>query len=373
MRLHPKRSTVLPDRNHEPMLFDIHRQPAAWCRLVGRFAEIDAFVEQNLRPDEGGHCYIFGSGDGWFAARAAAARSDQSWRPVSGLEFLLDVAPGLTSRDRALAISMSGNVDRTVEGAKAALARKTPLAILTNGDGGRLGALTDRAFRLRLQEVAPFLCGTTSYTMTLAVLMAARAILVGDTGSNARLRTAAAVVSDRLDGFDRFATGVAKAPGLPFGGSRFLSVGRDLATAEYAAAKLVELTTLPSWSDDIEEFAHRQFWTVGREELAVYVTGSPAAAAFASASAEALGELGLTTVALEPAGCPTIGAQHRLDLGCEAGTAPLVQAVALQLLAYRLALGTGTNPNRRLHLKDDVTRFAVSRKLTRRSLLGTGE
>ncbi len=43
------------------------------------------------------------------------------------------------------------------------------------------------------------------------------------------------------------------------------------------------------------------------------------------------------------------------------------------MLAYQLAIATGFDPDRRMHLKDDGARFAVSRELTRRSLLGTGQ
>jgi glucosamine 6-phosphate synthetase-like amidotransferase/phosphosugar isomerase protein len=52
--------------------------------------------------------------------------------------------------------------------------------------------------------------------------------------------------------------------------------------------------------------------------------------------------------------------------------APIMQAVPLQLLAYYMGRANGTDPDRRGHLKANEGRFAASRKLTRRSLLGTG-
>jgi fructoselysine-6-P-deglycase FrlB-like protein len=369
----PEQSTV-PDRSLEPMLFDVYRQPAVWRDLARRAPEIEDFARHALTPDAGGRLFVFGSGDGWFAARAAAGNAaDPGWTATSGLPFLIDAVPGLTPRDRVLAISMSGNVDRTVDAARAAADRGVPLAILTNADGGRLGQLTDRAFRIGLDDVAPFLCGTTSYTATLAVLMGARSILADQGNAAGALDQLADTLATALPAFDEFARTVAGSRELRPSGARFLAVGRDLATADYGAAKLVELSLIKPWSDDIEEFAHRQYWTTARDELAVFLPGSPAVAKYASNSAEALGELGLTTLALEPHGCAVPGAAHRLPLPGPADQAPLMQAVALQLLAYRLAPLSGTDPNRRLHLKDDALRFSVSRKLTRRSLLGTGQ
>ncbi len=363
-----------PDRSLEPMLFDIYRQPAIWRALARRMAEIGDFALHALRPEPGGRLFVFGSGDGWFAARAAAGRGpDTPWTATSGLPFLLDIVPGLTPRDRVLAISMSGNVDRTVDAATAAAALGVPVAILTNGDGGRLGKLTDRAFRLGLDDVAPFLCGTTSYTATLAVLLAVSSALEGRGALSRQVDGLADALENVLPEIDGFARSVASSLQASPSGARFLAVGRDLATADYGAAKLVELSRIKPWSDDIEEFAHRQYWSTARDEMAIFLPSSLEGAAFASASAEALGELGLVTVAFEPEGCAVPGAMHRLPLPCMPDMAPLLQAVALQVLAYRLAILSGTDPNRRLHLKDDTLRFAVSRKLTRRSLLGTGQ
>jgi hypothetical protein len=51
----------------------------------------------------------------------------------------------------------------------------------------------------------------------------------------------------------------------------------------------------------------------------------------------------------------------------------VLSAIPLQRLAYALAEAGGLDPNTRLHLKGDDTRFRVSRLLTRRSLIGTGQ
>jgi fructoselysine-6-P-deglycase FrlB-like protein len=347
------------------MLDDILRQPEVLATMLGRGAEIDAFARRALTPPQGGRLYAFGSGDGWFAARAALYGADAA--AVSGLDFLLNVVPRLGACDRTLAISMSGNVDRTVEAAQGALARGAGVAVLTNGPGGRLGALGGPRFSLDLPDIAPFLCGTASYVATAAVLRLA-------TG---RDRDAIAAILPGLPAFigtaDTMCRTICAEAGQRAPGVRILGVGQSIATAEYGAAKLVEVTTVPAWSDDIEEFAHRQYWSMHRRELVVLLPVDAASATYADATAEALSHLGTPTIALEPDDAPVPHARYRLAIPGGTSVAFIGQAVALQLLAYRLGLANGTDPNRRHHLKDDNERFMVSRRLTRRSLLGTGQ
>jgi fructoselysine-6-P-deglycase FrlB-like protein len=356
------------------MLADIRRQPEVLSALLARHMELSAFVEEHLQPVTDGRLHLFGSGDGWFAARLACGR-DPAARCLawSGLEFVLNRAPRLTPHDHALAISMSGNVDRTIEGAIAARARARALAIVTN-TGGRLASLGAPAFRLEIPEIAPFLCGTSTYAATLIALQLITAMVEG--GEVAAYRATLADAVDRLpaliEAADALAQSVAKALGRGLAGIRFLAAGGNSGTADYGAAKMVELSQVPAWSDDLEEFGHRQFWTVGRRELVVLLPATSAAAGYANAAAQALAELPLATLALEPAAASIGAAQYRLAVGGAGPATALTQAVALQLLCYRLAEATGGDPDRRLHLKADRARFRVSRLLTRRDLVGTG-
>ena len=347
------------DMTDAPMWRDIARQGEILARLAARGDEVARFAAAHLAPDPQGTRLAFGSGDGWFAARAV-------WEAggVSGLDFLLNRAPRLGAQDRVLAISMSGNVDRTVEGMQAALAAGARGAILTNGAGGRIAALGVPALSLDISDLAPFHCGTSSYTATAAVLR-----MIADPAAAAAIAALAPQIEALVDQADDLALRIA----APFPGARFLGVGRSVATADYAAAKCVEVARLPVWSDDIEEFAHRQYWAMARGELVVLMPIDAASAAYADATADALADLDMPTLSLEPAGAAVPCARWRLLLPGDAADAQITQAIAAQILAYRLGFATGTDPNRRLHLKDDTARFAVSRKLTRRSLLGTGQ
>ena len=351
-----------------PMLEDIRRQPRVAAELLARQAELAGFAAAHLRPGAGGRLYLFGSGDGWFAARAAApfaAPGGPKVRPASTLPFLLEVAPELGNQDRALAISMSGNVDRTLEAAEAAQARGAGVALLTNGAGGRVGALGVPRLSLGLPEIAPFLCGTATYT---ASLLALRLLL--DANAGAKLAGLPEALARTLERSDDLIADWAD----PFSGVRVLTLGTALATADYGAAKLVEVTRTPAWTDDLEEFAHRQFWIADPSELVVLLPPTAAAARYADATAVALRGMGFTVTALETESATVPNASWRLRLPEAAEDAwPILAAVPLQLLAWHLARVSGLDPDTRAHLRDDERRFRTSRLLTRRSLVGTGQ
>ena len=349
------------------MLADIRRQPAVLREVAARSGEIAAFAQAHLAPDAGGRTVVFGSGDGWFAARAASAGSDVLVAG-SGLEVLGHLALRLGPQDRALAISMSGNVDRTVEAARALKARGVPIAALTNSAGGRLAGLGAPNHRLGLDDLAPFLCGTASYLATLATLLLARASLEDRLDSEVeRVSRTADALDEALPELEALAARVAS-HGVP-SGVRILSCGPEgLASADYGAAKLVELARVPVWTDDIEEFAHRQFWTAAPDELVVHLPTGEAVADVARHAASALRNMGFRML--------WIGGEDGEGDGHVFGddVAPaLYVPVALQLLAYHLSEACGLDPNRRLHLKQDELRFRTSRRLTRRSLIGTGQ
>lgn len=352
-----------------PLRRDIERQPALLAALRRRASAFLAVGERTLRPGPGGRIFVTGCGDGYFAAVAAQAvaeRAGLDWRPIGALDLVL-TAQRLTPADRVIAISMSGNVDRTVEAALAVRAAGTPLFALVNGpDGGRLGQVAGTRLSLELEDIAPFLCGTASYTATLFALM----LLAHGAGHGEPPDAEALVIAQQsaLKVSDKVLPRI----GLP-GGVRLLSAGAERGTVAYGAAKLVELTRIPAWSSDLEEFAHSQYWSMPATDLLVLVATQPMLARYADDACAALRELGVVTLAIDTPASPVPQASHRITLPLDdAALAPLATALPLQLLAATLARASGLDPDTRAHLKADATRFRVSRLLTRRSLLGTG-
>ena len=351
------------------MLRDVRRQPAALAGLLARAFEFRTFAREHLVPDPGGTLFATGCGDGWFAARAVESLlggGPHLYRPQAALPFLVYDAPAIGPADRLLVISMSGNVDRSVEAAEAARERGAGVALLTNGDGGRAGALGVPRASLDIVAIAPFLCGTTTYTATVLAL----ALALGPAGTVEAVKR----LVEGIEAFLDAAEPAVRALTRRYTGVRFLSSGVNLATADYGAAKLVELTRIPSWSDDVEEFAHRQFWNADPGELVVYLSAHPRLAPYADESARALRGMGFTTLGVEIEGSELPSARHRVTLPhVDEVLSPLPLSLPLQLLGYHLALATGLEPDVRAHLTDDGKRFETSRRLTRRSLLGTGK
>ena len=358
-----------------PMRADIRRQPEVLTRLLARR---DEFIEAGMRwlaPAPGGRLFAVGCGDGLFAARAAAAFFGEAaglpWRPMGALTGALS-GGRFRREDRVVAISMSGNVDRTVEAAAAAREAAVPVLALCNGGGGRLAAAASARLSLDIPDLAPFLCGTSSYTATLLALVLLGAGAAGRAVPVADIERAIAAMADAEAAAERTVEGMLAAAWPT--GVRFLSEGASAGTAEYGAAKLVELCRTPSWSDDLEEFAHSRYWSMPTSDLVVLVCGGRGLARYAAETADALARLGVATLAIDMAEAPVPTAAHRVTLAAlPEWAAALAGAVPLQVLAYRLAAATGFDPDRRLHLKLDEARFRVSRLLTRRSLVGTGQ
>lgn len=353
------------------MIEDIARQPDVLAALMARADSFRALGAEVLTPGPGGRILIAGCGDGVFAGEAAggiARALGLDWRAVGALDLVLS-ASQLLPADRVIAISMSGNVDRTVEAARAVASQGVPLLALVNGDGGRLGTIATRKISLELPDLAPFLCGTASYTATVLALMLFATGAAGapmppglDTVMAAQ-RAMNGLAGTILNGLDAEPTGV-----------RILSAGSEMGTARYGAAKLVELTRIPAWAADLEEFAHSQYWAMPVTDLVVVIAAEPALAEYAAASCEALSQLSVSTLAIDTEAAPVATARRRVTLPALPATlAPLATAVPLQFLGYALAAAGGLDANTRLHLKSDAQRFAVSRMLTRRSLLGTGQ
>ncbi len=354
-----------------PMLADMRRQPDTLAALLARAADFTGHG-QAARGSGTGRIYAFGSGDGWFAARAATdfARSALGlrYKAASALEMLAYNAPMMGPGDLAIAISMSGTADRTNEAAEAVRAQGATVLALTNGSGGHLAKIATAKISLDLVDLAPFLTGTAKYTASLLGLMM---LLQGASGRPSHaLAELVGVVPDLVARAESFAaTEAARFRDRPPTGIRILSAGCNLATADYGTAKFLKLLALPITADDIEEFAHRQFWFCPEDDLVIYLAANPAAARCASGSAAALGSMGMRTIAIDTPATPvgTAGARFTLPETGEA-LSPLLAAIPVQFLSYFIALALGGNPDISQDVGDPA-RFHAAQLLSRRGEL----
>ncbi len=366
------------DPTAHAMLADIRRQGHVLDRLLDRAAEFRAIGRDYLRPDPGGRLFAFGCGDGWFAANAVAPITAQAFGmamvPLTSLDMLLYHAPLATAADRAVAISMSGTVDRTNMAGSVLRDRGAGYVALTNENGAALGAGAQARASLHVPDIAAFLAGTARYSATVLGLM----LLVEGAASASRLGGEARCTGEEMRAFlAGLPEAIAQSEAVlgpicreiaaqGFGGVRVLGAGSDRATADYGAAKLVKVTTAPIWGGEIEEYAHSQFWSSRSDELVVLLASSPEVARLADNTATALATAGQRTLAIESAGAPVISATYRLTMPpTPAWLSPLLMPVPLQVLAYALAVATGVDPNRSQD-QADPKRFLAAQLLSRR-------
>jgi fructoselysine-6-P-deglycase FrlB-like protein len=367
---HPAATALQP-----AMLADIRRQADVLERLVARAPEFLRLGAERLRPGTGGRVFAFGCGDGWFAARAVAGVA----REVFGLDLLAETslamllreAPRASAADRAVAISMSGTVDRTNAAGAALTAAGPGYVALSNTDGAALGAGATAVASLEVPDVAAFLTGTARYSATVLGLMMLVEGAAGRTGAplttGSELRALIARLPAVLDAADAVLGPMARElVDVGFGGIRVLGAGSDWATADYGAAKLVKVVSAPVWSGEIEEYAHSQFWSSRADELVVLLASTPAVAQLAENTAAALKTAGQRVLAIETAGVPVPSATYRLGLPVTPDwLSPLLMPAPLQMLAYAMALATGHDPNRSQD-EADPQRFLAAQLLSRR-------
>jgi glucosamine 6-phosphate synthetase-like amidotransferase/phosphosugar isomerase protein len=151
-----------------------------------------------------------------------------------------------------------------------------------------------------------------------------------------------------------------------------LGSGSNLGTAKYGAAKFAELTRTPAVAQDMEEFAHAEYWQLQKQDLVVILAEPGEQRAYAANTVKALAEFGVNLIAVAVPGAESLLAETILVPETAREWSPLPLSLPLQLLPYFWAIASGLDPNRRPHLKEDQARFEVSRKLTRRALVGKG-
>jgi fructoselysine-6-P-deglycase FrlB-like protein len=360
------------DSAQYPMLADLQRQAACLRQLANRYQEFSAAGREYLGQRRE-HIVAFGSGDGWFAARAAAdyARLDLGlpFEAASSLETLGYLGPRYARDDLVgIAISMSGSADRTNEAAESLRSNGKPVLALTNGSGGNLARISGQKISLEIMDLAPFLTGTTKYTATLLGLIM---LLEGAAGiEELALQPHLDAIPQMLSELESFAGAFAtQFVGRAPSGVRILSAGPNMATAEYGMAKLIKLLPIPVWADEIEEFAHRQFWSCPPTDVVIYLATNPAVARCASASAAALASMGMITVAVDMPSAPVHGATARFTLPeVPERLSPLFVSIPLQYFGYFLARAFGANPDQSQDVSDPA-RFYAAQLLSRRGEL----
>lgn len=333
-------------------------QPAVLRSLLARREEIAGRLEaQGVQ-----RIWAIGHGDSYFAPLAAEAAfrrwTSLAYAPMMAQEMSAYTPPGVDDNALVIVLSMSGSVGRSIAAAEAARARGARVLAVTNAPESPLTKAAHEVILLNIVEPAPFLAGTVTYTASVLTLMMIALLLGEQEAGVAALASAVDALEAALASETTVREWIAPYAAAPV----WYLLGMDchVATAHYAAAKLVEVADVVAVAHETEEFFHEHHWVIRDSHPVVLLAHDAASQTRSEAAIAHLRELEIPVLLVGP-GPPPAGIRHLPLAPAGPWCAPLPGAVPLQWLAYWLSRTKGLNPDRRSHLRDSP-RYVVSRK-----------
>lgn len=252
----------------------VERDPAS---LLGRMRDEISFICANAfevwdrclsqapaLPDRPSALVLTGCGDSYYAGLAVRPLLEG----VTGLPVLVwpamevvAVPSALLSRDAFLVgVSVSGKVGRTIEAVSAHAARGGRTAAVTAFADSRLAATADAVVVTGVTGTPGPVPGTSTYVASLLGLMSIGVALAQPGSAEDAVRgveRALRLLPDTVAPAERFAAHVAMGLKEPF---FVVGTGADAGTAHYAVAKFLEAAGLVGVPQDLEEWAHEQYF-----------------------------------------------------------------------------------------------------------------
>ena len=292
-------------------------------------------VAAGWTPDRIERVVLTGSGDSWIAAVAVEPLFRERWhRPVTAVPSL-DASRYWAAGhgDLVVALSVSGEVARTVEAAARARAAGARTVAITAELASSLASTCETTFGLPtpIDRSIPHSRDYTAMLVTLGVLLER---LIGST-------------CPELDGlpteFERIIDASLAAAGSRPAGSRswFLGAGPDRASAMYGAMKFWEAAGQEAWWDDLEEFGHGSQLMARPGDRAVLIAAGPGVQR-AQEMVTGLTRMGLDVVTVGPTSLRVAGHEHFQTMDEERPSwHPFVSCVPLQAMAFAQANAAG--------------------------------
>lgn len=359
---------------YRDMMEEIERQGSLISGLKTVEEAVEAACEAIIKGGKNKKVFLLGCGDSYFAGLAVKnfflEKTDCLCFPMTALEFSTTGIRQTDDESTVIAVSMSGNVARTVEAVRAAQEKGAYVVGITNSLTGRLYGVCSHPIYLGLQEEPGWTPGTLTYTGTLYALFRLAAGL-SRTEERGECQDKLMRVMTQIASVVEACRETARQAGENLVYNRhcfpayILGAGQSFATAKYGAAKFLEVCDVTAIGQESEEFAHQEFWVINKN-CPVFLV-APKGDSFQRTM-----EVG---VCLRQFGCDLFVISNDTRL-CEMGKyafsmpedvdelyAPLVYAVPLQLTAYYFSRKQGLDPDRRSH--NDPFRKRVSRMLTR--------
>lgn len=316
---------------------------------------------------------IVGCGDSYFAGLAVKSFVTKelgvSCLAMTALEFEAYAVDSVDEKTLIIAISMSGNVTRTVSGVIKAQNKGAFVIGMTNSTIGRLYEISQYPFYLELKEESGWTPGTLTYTGTVFYLVNLVLSLSKHPKEEciSSLHTIRNFLNHEWSTLDEIAKEVAK--NLCISQSEFpayvLGGGPNFATAKYGAAKFLELCDVTAIGQETEEFAHQEFWIINKNNPVFLLAQEGASMERSYEVAEALRHFGVDLVVVSSDLRYEQVSKYMFLMPEKISDhmSPLLYQIPLQLIAYYYSKMKGFDPDNRTHM--DPFRKKVSRLLTR--------
>ncbi len=339
---------------------DFHEQILTLPQLIADVTE--PFLDEAERTFDDAFCrslerlYTIGCGDSHFAALATQFAFEsiagvpteaQGAMAFSRYRVINFDAPGFWQRpdtSAVIGISVSGGVTRTIEGVLRARARGMRTFALTSGSQTRIAQAADAVLTTRVPDVPNAagvqVPGTRSYVASLVMLYAC-ALRVA-TARRREARPWRAILLD-MRNRARQTIEMSDAPARALAERTldarefvFCGSGPNFGTAQFCAAKVLEASGDAAIGQDVEEWAHLQYFAKAVDTPTFLITARECDASRAAEVKVAMQTIGRRVVEISPSPQSHDGF-HLPYAPCPEAFAPLVACIPGMLFAAHRA------------------------------------
>jgi sugar/nucleoside kinase (ribokinase family)/fructoselysine-6-P-deglycase FrlB-like protein len=338
-------------RDISVMLEEIKTIPEVIANQLAAGTDDIALLSESLAEAGVEHVYIVGCGDSYFAGIGACLafhkHAGLDAHAVHAMEMARYRVRYLPQASAVLAISYSGQVGRTIEAAIQARSFGHRVIALTGRRDGPLAAHADDCLPIDV-PTSGYSPGTSTYVAMQAALhdLALRwgqARGVGSESARGALADVPALAAAAVTGSADPARAIAgRLIGRPW--VSFVGAGPSEASARFGAAKLVESAQILGVGQNLEEWAHEEYFVSGKSTPVVVIAPTGAATDRANEILSELLYIGADAILIsDQPPIDTAVAHLPLPRGCAEEFAPAVTAVPLSLLGCFLAAAMGKN------------------------------
>jgi glucosamine--fructose-6-phosphate aminotransferase (isomerizing) len=344
------------DLKWQNMLAGIRAQ-ADFVRLSPHAVYADLKQQLNLSkaPEK---VYLTGCGDSWYCGMAARL-AFEAWagipaEAVQAMEFSRYLAQYAPQNSLVLAVSNSGRVARTIEAVVQANRRGLLTVAATSNLKEGISQEARHTIDLAYAERS-FAPGTSSYMACLVVeycLAVYLAVVNGrfsEQDALNRLNEISALAEPMRSTIAanlELMEGLAQKINLKDNPIVFTGAGPNYGTAFFSMAKIIEATRAPAVGQEMEEWAHEQFFTANERTFTFLIAPPGAARERAIEQMAAVRAMGSTCVAVcHPDDTEVLaGADFTAPVYGQADEllSPILYCVPAELLAFHLALANNT-------------------------------